>query len=253
MAAGLDSLPGGGAEIFHPDVRSRISADKATGAEWLQVHRIAHGLGMRSNATMLYGHIETFEHRVHHMAELRKLQDETQGFQAFIPLAFHPDGNRMKKMPAPTAVDDLRNIAVSRLYLDNFPHIKSYWVSSTPDIAQLALSFGANDMDGTIVHETIYRAAGSTSPDGLGYDDLVRLIQEAGRTPVERDTLYRTVREHPKALRPEAAMNVRDRKHGKHLDLLPPDEAVAAPALVPAAALLRGNAVRPGATSGSAQ
>lgn len=221
VAAGLDSLPGGGAEIFHPDVRKRISDDKATGDEWLEVHRVAHAMGLRSNATMLYGHIETFEHRVHHLLELRKLQDETKGFQAFIPLAFHPDGNGMKNLPAPTAVDDLRTLAVSRLVLDNFEHIKAYWVSSTPKIAQVALRFGADDIDGTIVHETIYHAAGSTSPQGLSYGDLVRLIREAGRTPIERDTLYNVVREFAPNEVPEAAMKVRDRKAQKHLAVIP--------------------------------
>ncbi len=211
-AAGLDSLPGGGAEIFDEDVRRRISPDKATASEYLEVHRIAHQMGMRSNVTMLYGHIETFAHRVDHLLRVRELQDETKGFQAFIPLAFHPDGNGMKKLPAPTAMDDLRTIAVSRLMLDNVDHIKAYWVSLTPDVAQIALRFGADDIDGTIVHETIYKAAGSRSPDGLSYDELVRLIREAGRTPVERDTLYNVVREHPKARAPEAAMKVRDRK-----------------------------------------
>ena len=156
VAAGLDSLPGGGAEIFHPEVRSRISNDKANAEEWLEVHRVAHSMGLRSNATMLYGHVETFEHRVDHLLRLRELQDETKGFQAFIPLAFHPDGNGMKNLPAPTAMDDLRTVAVSRLVLDNFDHIKAYWVSMTPKIAQVALSFGADDIDGTIVHETIY-------------------------------------------------------------------------------------------------
>jgi aminodeoxyfutalosine synthase len=220
-AAGLDSLPGGGAEIFHPEVRARISAGKATGDDWIQVHRVAHQMGMRSNATMLYGHIETFEHRIDHMRRLRDLQAETNGLQAFIPLAFHPDGNGMKNLPAPTAIDDLRTIAVARLYLDNIDHIKSYWVSSTPDVAQIALRFGADDMDGTIVHETIYHAAGSQSPQGLGYDDLVRLIREAGRTPIERDTLYNVIKEHPKAAMPEAAVKVKDRKHARHLQLLP--------------------------------
>ncbi len=221
MAAGLDSLPGGGAEIFHPEVRSRISADKATGDEWLEVHRVAHSLGLRTNATMLYGHVETFEHRVDHLMRLRALQDETRGFQAFIPLAFHPDGNGMKNLPAPTAMDDLRNVAVSRLVLDNFDHIKAYWVSMTPKIAQVALSFGADDIDGTIVHETIYKAAGTRSPEGLSEADLVRLIREAGRKPVERDTLYRVVREHEKNVLPESAMKVRDRKAGRHLEVLP--------------------------------
>src|SRR5580693_3035329 len=223
--AGLDSLPGGGAEIFHPEVRSRISHDKATADEYLEVHRAAHRLGMRTNTTMLYGHIETFEHRVDHLLRLRALQDESgEGggpFQAFIPLAFHPDGNGMRNMPAPTAIDALRMVAVSRLLLDNVPHVKAYWVSMTPEVAQIALRFGADDIDGTIVHETIYRAAGSRSPAGLTSGELVRLIQEAGRLPVERDTLYRVVREHPRAALPEAAFKVRERKAAKHLEVLP--------------------------------
>ncbi len=142
------AIPGGGAEIFHPEVRSRISHDKATGDEYLQVHRVAHRMGMRTNSTMLYGHIETFDHRVDHLMRLRALQDETGGMQAFIPLAFHPDGNGMKHLPAPTAIDDLRTIAVSRLVLDNIPHIKAYWVNLTPDVAQIALRFqGLDDID----------------------------------------------------------------------------------------------------------
>jgi aminodeoxyfutalosine synthase len=220
MAAGLGSLPGGGAEIFHPEVRKRISDDKATADEYLEVHRTAHRLGLRTNATMLYGHIETFEHRVDHLLRLRALQDETHGLQAFIPLAFHPDGNGMKNLPAPTAVDDLRTLAVSRLLLDNIDHIKAYWVSLTPDVAQIALRFGADDIDGTIVHETIYSAAGSKSPSGLGYDELVRLIREAGRVPVERDTLYRVVKEHTREALPEAAVKVKDRKAGRHLEVV---------------------------------
>jgi aminodeoxyfutalosine synthase len=218
--AGLDSLPGGGAEIFHPEVRTRIAHDKATADEWLEVHRVAHGLGLRTNATMLYGHIETFEHRVDHLLRLRALQDETRGLQAFIPLAFHPDGNGMKNLPAPTAVDALRTVAVSRLLLDNVPHVKAYWVSMTPEVAQIALRFGADDVDGTIVHETIYRAAGSRSPSGLTVEQLVRLIQEAGRVPVERDTLYNVVREHPRAALPEAAFKVRERKAARHLEVV---------------------------------
>jgi aminodeoxyfutalosine synthase len=219
-AAGLDSLPGGGAEIFHPDVRTRISHDKATADEYLEVHRVAHRLGIRTNSTMLYGHIETFDHRVDHLLRLRTLQDETGGLQAFIPLAFHPDGNGMRNLPAPTAVDALRTVAVSRLLLDNVPHIKAYWVSMTPEVAQIALRFGADDVDGTIVHETIYRAAGSRSPSGLTVDQLVRLIREAGRVPVERDTLYNVVREWPRAALPEAAVKVRDRKAAKHLEVV---------------------------------
>jgi aminodeoxyfutalosine synthase len=218
--AGLDSLPGGGAEIFHPEVRTRISHDKANAEEWLEVHRVAHGMGIRTNATMLYGHIETFEHRVDHILRIRALEDEQPGFQAFIPLAFHPDGNGMKNLPAPTAVDALRTVAVSRLLLDNVPHVKAYWVSMTPEVAQIALRFGADDIDGTIVHETIYRAAGSRSPSGLTSEELVRLIQEAGRLPVERDTLYNVVKEHPRAVMPESALKVRDRKAAKHLEVL---------------------------------
>jgi aminodeoxyfutalosine synthase len=218
--AGLDSLPGGGAEIFAEEVRKRIAPDKATADEWLETHRVAHRLGMRTNATMLYGHIETFADRVDHMLRLRALQDETGGLQAFIPLAFHPDGNGMRNLPAPTAVDDLRTIAVSRLVLDNVPHIKAYWVSMTPDVAQLALRFGADDIDGTIVHETIYKAAGSQSPSGLSVDALVRLIREAGCVPVERDTLYNVVREHAPNAVPEASLKVRARKAGRHLALV---------------------------------
>jgi len=218
--AGLDSLPGGGAEIFHPEVRTRIAHDKATADEYLQVHRVAHGMGIRTNATMLYGHIETFEHRVDHLLRLRALQDETGGLQAFIPLAFHPDGNGMRNLPAPTAVDALRTTAVSRLVLDNVPHLKAYWVSMTPEVAQIALSFGADDVDGTIVHETIYRAAGSRSPGALTVEQLVRLIQEAGRMPMERDTFYNVVRRYPRAALPEAAMKVRDRNAHKHLEVL---------------------------------
>jgi aminodeoxyfutalosine synthase len=218
-AAGLDSLPGGGAEIFHPEVRTRIAHDKATAAEYLEVHRVAHGLGIRTNSTMLYGHIETFEHRADHLMRLRELQDETGGLQAFIPLAFHPDGNGMRNLPAPTAVDALRTVAVSRLVLDNVPHIKAYWVSMTPEVAQIALAFGADDLDGTIVHETIYRAAGSRSPSALTVPQLIRLVQEAGRLPVERDTFYRVVREHERAALPEAALKVRDRNAKRHLEV----------------------------------
>jgi aminodeoxyfutalosine synthase len=219
-AAGLDSLPGGGAEIFHPDVRTRISHDKATPDEYIEVHRTAHKMGMRTNCTMLYGHIETFEHRVDHLLRLRALQDETGGLQAFIPLAFHPDGNGMQNLPAPTAVDALRTVAVARVLLDNVPHIKAYWVSMTPEVAQIALRFGADDVDGTIVHETIYKAAGSRSPAGLTVEQLVRLIHEAGRVPVERDTFYNVVRQHPRATMSEAALKVRDRKAHKHLEVL---------------------------------
>jgi aminodeoxyfutalosine synthase len=219
-AAGLESLPGGGAEIFDEGVRRKISHDKATADEYLEVHRVAHRMGMRTNATMLYGHIETFAHRVDHILRLRDLQDETKGLQAFIPLAFHPDGNGMKNLPAPTAVDDLRTIAVSRLLLDNVDHIKAYWVSLTPDVAQIALRFGADDIDGTIVHETIYKAAGTRSPGALGYEELVRLIREAGRIPIERDTLYNVVRELPRAAVPEAALKPIDRVRPRALPVI---------------------------------
>jgi aminodeoxyfutalosine synthase len=219
-AAGLDSLPGGGAEIFHPEVRMRIAHDKANAEQYLEVHEVAHRLGMKTNVTMLYGHIETFEHRVDHLLRVREQQDRSGGFQAFIPLAFHPEGNAMRNLPGPTGVDDLRTIAVGRLLLDNVDHIKAYWVSSTPKIAQIALRFGADDVDGTIVHETIYHAAGSQSPQGLGYETLVRLIREAGFAPVERDTHYRVIEELPRAAVPEGALKVRERNAKKHLEVI---------------------------------
>jgi aminodeoxyfutalosine synthase len=210
-AAGLGSLPGGGAEILHPDVRQRISTDKANGAEYLAAHRAAHRLGIPSNCTMLYGHIETFEHRVDHLLQLRALQDETRGFQCFIPLAFHNENNSLRKLPEPTAIDSLRTLAASRLLLDNFDHIKAYWVSMGVATAQLGLRFGADDLDGTIVHESIYHSAGSRVPMALAREQLVRLIREAGRIPVERDTTYGVIEELPKAAQPEAALKVRDR------------------------------------------
>ncbi len=210
-AAGLDSMPGGGAEILHPDIRRRIAQGKCSGDEYLEVHRVAHGLGIRTNTTMLYGHIETFEHRVDHLLQLRALQDETSGFQCFIPLAFHNENNGLERLPEPTAFDDLKTLAVSRLLLDNIPHIKAYWVSMGLDVAQLALRFGADDIDGTIVHETIYHAAGSDVPMGMTRNDLVRLIREAGRIPVERDTLYGVVEELPAQEAPEAALKLKER------------------------------------------
>ena len=210
-AAGLDSLPGGGGEIFAEEVRQRIAHDKATGEEYLEVHRVAHKMGMHTNVTMMYGHIETFSHRVDHLLRIRALQDETGKLQAFIPLAFHNEGNDMRNMPEPTAVDDLRTIAVSRLLLDNVDHIKAYWVSSTPDVAQIALRFGADDLDGTTVNETIYKAAGTRSPAGLSIDDLLRMIREAGRIPIERDTVYNVIKEHARAAVPEAALKAKDR------------------------------------------
>ncbi len=191
--AGLGSLPGGGAEIFHPEVRDKICEHKADAAEWFRVHREAHGLGLRSNATMLYGHIEASRHRIDHLIRLRELQDETGGFQTFIPLAFHPDNTRLAHIPKPSGVMDLKTMAVSRLMLDNFGHIKAYWVMLGIKTAQVALSFGADDLDGTVVHEKIYHDAGSDSPQELSVTEIKRLIREAGRVPVERDTLYHEV------------------------------------------------------------
>jgi aminodeoxyfutalosine synthase len=210
-AAGLDSLPGGGAEILDEDVRRRIAHGKCSGAQYIEVHRVAHQLGMRTNCTMLYGHIETFAHRVDHLLQLRALQDETGGFQCFIPLAFHNENNALERLPEPTAADDLKTLAVSRLLLDNIDHIKAYWVSMGLDVAQLALRAGADDLDGTIVHETIYHSAGSDVPMGLSRAELVRLIREAGRVPVERDTLYGVVEELPRFAAPEAALSLKDR------------------------------------------
>jgi aminodeoxyfutalosine synthase len=197
--AGLGSLPGGGAEIFHPEVRTKICDYKADAEQWLRVHREWHELGGKSNATMLYGHIERPEHRIDHLVRLRALQDEAGGFQTFIPLAFHPDNNPLGQgLAKPSGLTDLKMMAIARLMLDNFPHIKAYWQMLGVKIAQVAQSFGADDIDGTVVHETIYHAAGSDSPQELGVADLRRLIGEAGRVPVERDTLYNeVVREEP--------------------------------------------------------
>ena len=193
MEAGLDSLPGGGAEIFAERVRRKICHDKADADRYLSIHRIAHRLGMRTNVTMLYGHIETMEERVDHMLRARALQDETGGFQAFIPLAFHPDNNQMRKLPAPSASDTLRVHAVSRLMLDNFAHIKAFWIATGVEIAQMALWFGADDLDGTVQEEKIYHMAGSRTPETLTTEDIRRLIRIAGREPVERDTLYNVI------------------------------------------------------------
>ena len=195
--AGLGSLPGGGAEIFEPSVRSQLCEHKADGSEWLKIHRAAHNAGLRSNATMLYGHIETAEHRIDHLLQLRTLQDETGGFQTMIPLAFHPDNTRLAHIPKPSGIMDLRTMAVSRIMLDNFPHIKAYWIMLTMKIAQVAQSYGADDIDGTVVHEKIYHEAGSDSPQELTVTELRNLILEAGRTPVERDTLYHEVIREP--------------------------------------------------------
>ena len=196
--AGLGSLPGGGAEIFDPEVRSVLCEHKADAGEWIKIHRAAHNLGIRSNATMLYGSIEKAEHRIDHLMKLRDLQDETGGFQTFIPLAFHPDNTRLSHIPKPSGLVDLKVMAISRLMLDNFAHIKAYWVMLGMKTAQVSLSFGADDIDGTVVHEKIYHEAGSDSPQELTVPELRRLIAEAGREPIERDTLYnRVVRAKP--------------------------------------------------------
>jgi aminodeoxyfutalosine synthase len=192
--AGLGSLPGGGAEIFHPDVRDRICEHKADADAWIRIHREAHQLGLRSNATMLYGHIEETRHRIDHLLRLRALQDETGGFQTFIPLAFHPDNTGLSHIPKASGLMDLKTMAISRLMLDNFPHIKAYWVMLGIKTAQVALSFGADDLDGTVVHEKIYHDAGSNAPQELSVAEIRRLIEEAGRIPVERDTLYHEVK-----------------------------------------------------------
>jgi len=194
-AAGLDSLPGGGAEIFAPRVRKKICDDKCDADEWLEVHRVAHQMGLRSNCTMLYGHIESAEERVDHMLRLRALQDETGGFQTFIPLAFHPDNNALMKLPGPTGVEDLRTYAVARLLLHNIPHLKAYWIMLGIKTAQTALWFGADDLDGTVQEERIYHMAGAATPQVMHPTEIIRLIQNAGRTPVERDTLYNVVAE----------------------------------------------------------
>jgi aminodeoxyfutalosine synthase len=199
MEAGLDSLPGGGAEIFAERVRRKICHDKADADRYLSIHRIAHGLGMRSNVTMLYGHIETNEERVDHMMRTRALQDETGGLQAFIPLAFHPDNNQMRKLPAPTGSDTLRVHAVSRLMLDNIPHVKAFWIATGVELAQTALWFGVDDLDGTVQEEKIYHMAGSRTPEALTTRDIERIIRAAGRTPVERDTFYNVVPPSPLA------------------------------------------------------
>ncbi len=195
--AGLVTMPGGGAEIFAPRVRRKICDDKATADEWLEIHRTAHRLGIKTNSTMLYGHIERLDERVDHMRRLRELQDETGGFQVFIPLAFHPEHNMIgKAFPKPTGYDALRTLAVARLYLDNFDHVKAYWVSLGERLAQVALAFGVDDVDGTVLEERIYHMAGSTVPQALSERTLHELIRSAGRVPAERDSLYRVLKVH---------------------------------------------------------
>jgi aminodeoxyfutalosine synthase len=202
IAAGVDSLPGGGAEIFSERVRRIICDHKIDGDQWIDVARTAHKLGLKSNCTMLYGHIETAEDRVDHLVKLRVLQDETQGLQTYIPLAFHPDNTALEHIPRTTGFADLKNIAIARLMLDNIPHIKAYWIMMTPRIAQIAQRFGADDLDGTVVEEKIYHDAGATTSQSLRRGELLRLIRTAGREPLERDTLYRPIQ------RTEAAFTV---------------------------------------------
>ncbi len=196
MAAGLDSIPGGGAEVFSPRIREKTCPDKLSGEGWLEVAKTAHRLGLKTNATMLYGHIETMAERVDHLAALRQAQDETGGFLSFIPLAFHPKNTEMADISRSSGVDDLKNIAVSRIFLDNFPHIKAYWVMIGPKMAQIALSFGADDVDGTVKEEIITHMAGAETEQAMAIPDLVRIIKEAGRTPVQRGTLYDVVKEY---------------------------------------------------------
>ncbi len=195
--AGLGSMPGGGAEIFHPEVRGQICEHKADASKWVECHRTAHELGLRTNCTMLYGHIEKDYHRIDHLVRLRELQDQTGGFQTFIPLAFHPENTGLSHIKKPSAIMDLRTMAVARLMLDNVPHIKAYWIMLGLGTAQAALAYGADDLDGTVRHELIYHDAGATTPEILTVDHLRRMIEEAGREPVERDTLYRKVERDP--------------------------------------------------------
>jgi aminodeoxyfutalosine synthase len=194
QAVGLDSLPGGGAEIFAERVREQVCPAKISGEDWLKVHQLAHRLGLRTNATMLYGHLETYEDRVDHLLRLRVAQDATGGFQAFIPLAFQPKNTGLSHLPPTTGVDDLKTIAVSRLLLDNVPHVKTYWVMTGLKLAQVALFFGANDMDGTVVEEVISLLSGAGHGQSVARSELVRVIRDAGKAPVERDGFYRVVR-----------------------------------------------------------
>jgi aminodeoxyfutalosine synthase len=197
--AGLDTMPGGGAEVFSPGVRATIADKKLSGEEYIRVHREAHALGIRTNTTMLYGHVETYDDRMAHLAMLRDLQDETGGFLAYIPLAYHPDNNELGKTlhrtgTATTAFDDLKNLAVGRLFLDNVPHIKSHWIMVTEPVSQMALSFGVNDLEGTVVREKIYHEAGAHTAQRMTLDQILRLIRGAKRVPVERDSFYNVIR-----------------------------------------------------------
>ncbi len=198
LESGLDSMPGGGAEIFDPEIRDDIAGGKCSGAEWLRIHEIWHELGKRSNATILYGHVESYRHRVGHMSELRDLQDKTGGFQTFIPLKFRNKGNQMSHVPEVSVIEDLKNYAISRIYLDNFDHIKAYWPMIGRDTAQLSLAYGVDDIDGTIDDTTkIYSMAGSEEQNpALSTEELVKLIKAVGRKPIERDTLYNVIEDY---------------------------------------------------------
>jgi len=193
VEAGLGSVPGGGAEVFSERVRADTYHLKISGEQWLETARKVHAAGLRSNCTMLHGHVETPAERLDHLDRLRRLQDETGGFQTYVPLSFHPENSEMADVPGPTALDELREIAVGRLMLDNIPHVKAYWILMDVPIAQLALSFGADDVDGTVVEEKIYHEAGATTPQGVQRGELIRWIRDAGRVPVERNTLYEVV------------------------------------------------------------
>ena len=208
--AGLDTMPGGGAEVFSRGVRATIAERKLAGEEWIEVHRVAHRLGIRSNCTMLYGHVETIEDRVEHLRMLRALQDETGGFLAYIPLAYHPDHNELGETlgrtgTATTGFDDLRNLAVGRLFLDNIPHIKSHWIMVTPFLSQASLHFGVNDLEGTVVREKIYHEAGAHTAQSMSLDEILRLIRGAGKQPAERDSFYNILRTFDDAGAAEAA------------------------------------------------
>jgi aminodeoxyfutalosine synthase len=192
--AGLDSMPGGGAEIFNTRIRNRICPEKINGQKWLHIMKKAHGHGIKSNATMLYGHFEHYRHRAEHMVKLRELQDRTGGFQAFIPLAFHPMNTGLNNMEYTSGIDDIKTVAISRLFLDNFPHIKAYWIMLGEKIAQLALKFGADDLDGTIIEEKITHSAGALSEHAITREKLIHLIRKAGKVPVERDSYYNPVK-----------------------------------------------------------
>ncbi|MGH7554281.1 MAG: aminofutalosine synthase MqnE, partial [Longimicrobiales bacterium] len=200
QAAGLDTIPGGGAEVFSQGVRATIAKRKLIAEEWISVHRRAHRLGIRSNCTMLYGHVETYADRVEHLELLRALQDETGGFLAYIPLAYHPDHNELGEAlgragTATTGFDDLKNLAVGRLFLDNVDHIKTHWIMNTAKVSQVALHFGVDDLEGTVRRERIYHEAGATTPEGMTFGEIVRLIKDAGKRPVERSVRYEEVRE----------------------------------------------------------